>query len=197
MDTISAFSFVANSEKLKNELVKSASGDGKEFPAGDAADLLLTVVTELGIGKVAVRICQFVYALFGWLINIFREKSSASEELPEELEAIVKDAKGVALVDGKPRNREKLLLHKHLLALSAGWKGGTACVWSVMRAIRKLPKDKLMQLSATTFGELTDELNATLNLSLTGSGKISRNQSIKNVTLKAFNGTLKKHAKDA
>jgi hypothetical protein len=196
MNTISAFSYVANEEKLSRELVEAAGAESDGFPTGAAADLLLTVATELGIGKVAIKIWKFVYALFGWLINFFRKMFNDGSELPEELSAIVKDAKGIAVVDGKPRNREKYALHRRLLSISAELDGGEENVWVIMRAIRELPKDKLVKISAETFGELVEQLGSGLGCQLTVKSEAAAAQPVKKSDLNAINRALRKHAKD-
>ncbi|MDR2667471.1 MAG: hypothetical protein LBB38_00280 [Puniceicoccales bacterium] len=196
MNTVSAYSLVANSEILKGKLVESINADGGEGVIEGAADLLLTVATELGIGKIAIKFWQVIRAVFGWLIKLFEKKTDGGEELPEEFAAIVKDAKSLAVVGGKPRNREKHALHRQLLALSSGWDGGNANVWVVMRAIRQLPKDKQVVLSATTFGELTAELNGRLGIDLKENGKTPKDKPLSKGALRALNAVLKKHAKE-
>ncbi|MDR2663941.1 MAG: hypothetical protein LBB14_00205 [Puniceicoccales bacterium] len=195
MVEISAYGVVSRLSQLERRMEEKTADDGDGAAIEDVPGLFLEVASEFGIGKVAIAICRIIYVLIGWLVNFFNGLFGGEDELPEEYEELVKDVKGIAERDGRPRNREKYVLRTQLREICDCWTGGSRDAWKIMRAIRKLPKDRLTAVTGSTLRRWTDSLNSALGLELQLNGN-GEGRPVPAETQAALDAVLKKHAKE-
>jgi hypothetical protein len=197
MTEISAYGIASQFGAVERRVQEKTANDGDQTAVVDVSELIVGVASELGVGKTAIALCRVIHALFGWLVDLFRKLfGSAGETLPESYKDFVKDVKGIVERDSGPRNREKHALHGQLRKLCNGWKSGTRAVWLIMRAIRRLPKDRPVSVVGSTFQEWTESLNDVLGLELRPA-KNSPDQPVPPEARAALAAALQRHCKGA